>query len=78
MDHAAAHEQIVKIMSTSKVMQHLTHVQYLNMPSVEGLKGDQASVEEMKDILLERRDYMAETINSIKGLSCRKPEGAFL
>ncbi|MFA5576083.1 MAG: aminotransferase class I/II-fold pyridoxal phosphate-dependent enzyme, partial [Tissierellaceae bacterium] len=24
-----------------------------------------------------RRNYMYDTINSIKGLSCRKPEGAF-
>ncbi|NLK42880.1 MAG: aminotransferase class I/II-fold pyridoxal phosphate-dependent enzyme, partial [Tissierellia bacterium] len=45
--------------------------------SVEGLLGDQSDVEEMKKHFEDRRNYMFETINSIKGLSCRKPEGAF-
>ncbi|MBU5426598.1 pyridoxal phosphate-dependent aminotransferase [Tissierella pigra] len=75
--YAAAHEKIVKIMSN--IQSHATSnpCSISQYASVEGLKGDQASVEEMKRHFVERRDYMAETINSIKGLSCRKPEGAF-
>ena len=75
--YAAAHEKIVKVMSN--IQSHATSnpCSISQYASVEGLKGDQASVEEMKRHFVERRDYMAETINSIKGLSCRKPEGAF-
>lgn len=75
--YAAAHEQIVKVMSN--IQSHATSnpCSISQYASVEGLMGDQGSVEEMKKHFVERRDYMAETINSIKGLSCRKPEGAF-
>ncbi len=45
--------------------------------SVEALNGDQSSVELMRKEYLKRRDYMVERINSIDGISCRKPNGAF-
>ncbi len=75
--YAAAHEDIVKVMSN--IQSHATSnpCSISQYASVIGLLGDQSSVEEMKKHFVERRDYMAETINSIKGLSCRKPEGAF-
>ena len=45
--------------------------------SVEALNGDQTSVAEMKKEYVARRDYMVERINSIDGISCKKPNGAF-
>ncbi|MBQ7097229.1 MAG: pyridoxal phosphate-dependent aminotransferase [Clostridia bacterium] len=45
--------------------------------SVEALNGDQSSVAEMKKEYVARRDYMVERINSIEGISCKKPNGAF-
>lgn len=45
--------------------------------SVEALNGDQSSVESMRLEYEKRRDYMVERINSIDGISCRKPDGAF-
>ncbi len=45
--------------------------------SVEALNGDQSSVETMRVEYEKRRDYMVERINSIDGISCRKPDGAF-
>lgn len=45
--------------------------------SIEGLKGPQDSVEAMRKCFLERRDYIVKAINSIDGLTCRNPEGAF-
>ena len=45
--------------------------------SIEGLLGSQDSVYEMKKHFGQRRDRMAELINSIEGVSCKKPEGAF-
>lgn len=45
--------------------------------SVEALNGDQSSVESMRLEYEKRRDYMVERINSIDGISCKKPDGAF-
>lgn len=75
--YAAAHEDIIKVMSN--IQSHATSnpCSISQYASVEGILGDQSSVEEMKKHFVERRDYMADTINSIKGLSCKKPKGAF-
>ncbi len=45
--------------------------------SVEALLGDQSSVSAMREEYIKRRDYMVDRINSIDGISCRKPNGAF-
>ncbi len=45
--------------------------------SVEALNGDQSSVAMMRAEYIKRRDYMVERINSIDGISCREPHGAF-
>ena len=45
--------------------------------AIEALSGPQDSVFEMRDVFQKRRDYIVERINSIEGVSCRKPEGAF-
>lgn len=45
--------------------------------AVEALNGDQSFIDEMKKTYIERRDYMIDRINSINGLSCSKPSGAF-
>jgi len=45
--------------------------------SVEALNGPQDSIMAMKDVFEERRNYLVASINSMSGLSCRKPDGAF-
>ena len=45
--------------------------------SVEALDGDQSAVAAMKAEYIKRRDYMVERINSISGISCKTPHGAF-
>lgn len=45
--------------------------------SIEGLGGDQSSVEKMKKAFDARRKYMVNRINQIEGLSCIVPKGAF-
>ncbi len=75
--YAAAHEDIIKVMGN--IQSHTTSnpCSISQYASVAGLLGDQEGIEEMKNHFMKRRDYMANTINSIKGLSCRKPKGAF-
>ena len=45
--------------------------------AVEALNGDQSIIATMKKTYIERRDYMVDKINSIDGLSCKTPHGAF-
>ncbi|MFA7533525.1 MAG: aminotransferase class I/II-fold pyridoxal phosphate-dependent enzyme, partial [Tissierellaceae bacterium] len=75
--YAAAHEDIIKVMSN--IQSHATSnpSSISQYASVEGLLGDQSNIEKMRVQFEERRNYMYNTINSIDGLSCRQPEGAF-
>ena len=45
--------------------------------SAVALASSQELVDEMRSAFEERRDYMVERMNSIEGVSCIKPEGAF-
>lgn len=45
--------------------------------AVAALNGPQKCVETMRQAFEVRRDYIVERVNSIKGVSCLKPEGAF-
>ena len=75
--YAAAHEDVTKVMSN--IQSHTTSnpCSISQYASVVGLSGDQSSIEQMKEQFDKRRKFMVEKINSIKGLSCRNPRGAF-
>ena len=45
--------------------------------SMEALNGDQTCVTEMRDAFLRRRDLILKHVNSIKGVKCTTPGGAF-
>jgi aspartate aminotransferase len=45
--------------------------------SVAGLNGAEEPIKEMVAEFAKRRDFMVERVNQTKGLSCRKPQGAF-
>lgn len=47
------------------------------LAAVEALNGPQDSVEDMRKVFQERRDYIVGRINAMEGVSCLKPEGAF-
>jgi aspartate/methionine/tyrosine aminotransferase len=44
---------------------------------VEALRGDQASVEQMRSEFQRRRGVFVTSLNKIRGFSCRMPKGAF-
>ncbi|PYY15187.1 MAG: aspartate aminotransferase [Acidobacteria bacterium] len=50
---------------------------FTQMAGVAALQGDQASVEQMREEFLKRRDVMVDALNEIKGFRCQKPGGAF-
>jgi len=75
--YAAATEEMVKLMSN--IQSHTTSnpnsiAQYA---SVAALRGDSSSMASMVAEFKNRRDYMVNKINTIDGLSCITPEGAF-
>ena len=45
--------------------------------AIEALKGPQDAVAEMVAAFQERRDYLVDALNHIKGISCAMPQGAF-
>ncbi|MDR0916419.1 MAG: pyridoxal phosphate-dependent aminotransferase [Oscillospiraceae bacterium] len=45
--------------------------------AVEALAGDQSTIEDMRKIFEQRRDYVVQHVNAIQGLSCPTPHGAF-
>ena len=45
--------------------------------AIEALNGPQEGIIAMRDVFEQRRNYIVERVNSIDGVSCRKPEGAF-
>jgi len=75
--YSAANEEITKVMSN--IQSHATSnpntiAQYA---SIEALSGDQGEVEKMIEVFKKRRNYMVARINSIEGIYCKKPKGAF-
>lgn len=50
---------------------------FTQIAGVEALRGDQSSVDHMRDEFQRRRDIFVAGLNKIKGFSCRMPKGAF-
>lgn len=75
--YVAANEKLAKAMGN--IQSHATSNpnSIAQAAAVEALNGDQSIIETMKKTYIERRDYMVDKINSIDGLSCKTPHGAF-
>jgi aspartate aminotransferase len=50
---------------------------FTQVAGVEAIRGDQSSVDRMRDEFQRRRDVFVAGLNKIKGFSCRLPKGAF-
>lgn len=75
--YVAANKDIAKIMSNMQSHTTSNPCSISQYASVEGLRGDQLAIAEMRGEFIKRRDYMVEKINSIDKVSCLKPKGAF-
>ena len=75
--YVAANEKLAK--AIGNIQSHATSNpnSIAQAAAVEALNGDQSIIETMKKTYIERRDYMVDKINSIDGLSCKTPHGAF-
>lgn len=77
LGYIAAHEDIIKLINNFQSHTTSNAGTISQYASIEALNGDQSKIEEMRKAFDERRIYMVKAINEIKGLSCRKPLGAF-
>jgi len=50
---------------------------FTQIAGIEAIRGDQSSVDHMRDEFQRRRDVFVAGLNKIKGFSCRLPKGAF-
>ncbi|HEV3513131.1 MAG TPA: pyridoxal phosphate-dependent aminotransferase [Candidatus Sulfotelmatobacter sp.] len=50
---------------------------FTQVAGIEAIRGDQSSVDQMRDEFQRRRDVFVAGLNKIKGFSCRMPKGAF-
>lgn len=75
--YCATNKTLAKIMSN--FLSHSTGAPSTisQWASVEALTGPQEGIEAMRLAFLERRDYIVKRINSIPGVSCIVPNGAF-
>jgi len=75
--YAAGPEEIIKGMS--KIQGHSTSNpnSIAQKASVEALNGKQDTIEEMRKAFDERRKYIVKRLNSIEGIFCLNPAGAF-
>lgn len=77
LGYSAAREDITKAMV--KIQSHSTSnpTSFVQKAGVEALNGPQEAVERMVEEFKKRRDYIIKRLNSMKGISCFNPPGAF-
>lgn len=74
---AAANAKIAKAMANIQSHAASNPNSIAQAATVAALEGGEDEVEEMKRHFKQRRDFMVDEINSIEGVSCKKPQGAF-
>ena len=65
--------QITRLMTNS----NSCTASFTQIAGIEAIRGDQSSVDHMRDEFQRRRDVFVAGLNKIKGFSCRMPKGAF-
>lgn len=75
--YACANEKIAKVMANFVSHSTGSACAISQKASAFALTAPQDKIEEMRKSFEERRNYLVERMNSIPGVSCIKPEGAF-
>ena len=73
----AANAEVTKAMANMQSHAASNPSSISQAAALEAYVGEQDTVEEMRKVFEQRRNYMVERINSIEGVSCKMPEGAF-
>lgn len=75
--YAGGDQQVIKAMS--KIQSHSTSnpTSIAQAASVAALRGSEEFIKMMRSEFNHRREYMCDKLNSMNGVSCLRPEGAF-
>lgn len=75
--YSAAHPEVAKAMANLQSHASSNPNSIAQEATIAALSGGKEEIAFMKSEFKKRRDYMVERINSIPGVSCRNPHGAF-
>jgi len=75
--YAAGPKDIIKAISKIQSQSTSNPSSISQAAAVEALNGTQDFIKERSNSFKERRDFVVNSLNSIKGISCLKPNGAF-
>ena len=75
--YAAGPKEIIRAMTNIQSQSTSNPTSIALKAAAEALKGPQDSLEKMRKEFENRRNYIVERLNGIKGVSCFKPQGAF-
>ena len=75
--YAAGPKEIIKAMAKIQSQSTSNPTSISQAAAVEALNGTQDFIKERSDSFKERRDFVVDSLNNIKGINCLKPEGAF-
>ena len=75
--YAAGPKEIIKAMAKIQSQSTSNPTSISQAAAVEALNGTQEFIKERSDSFKERRDFVVDSLNNIKGINCLKPEGAF-
>jgi aspartate aminotransferase len=75
--YAAGPKEIIKAIGKIQSQSTSNPSSISQAAAVEALNGRQDFIKERAETFKERRDFVVNSLNNIKGLSCLKPNGAF-
>ena len=75
--YAAGPKEIIKAMAKIQSQSTSNPTSISQAAAVEALNGTQDFISERSNSFKERRDFVVDSLNNIKGISCLSPEGAF-
>ena len=75
--YAAGPKEIIKAIGKIQSQSTSNPSSVSQAAAVEALNGAQDFIQQRSDAFKERRDFVVNSLNNIKGISCLKPNGAF-
>ena len=75
--YAGGNQDLIKAMGKLQSQSTSNPTSISQAAAVEALNGDNSFIAERSQIFKKRRDNLISELNSMNGISCRKPEGAF-
>jgi len=77
LGYGIMHEDLAERITRLLINSNSCTTHFVQYAGIEALKGPQDSVDAMVEEFTRRRDLIVDGLNSMKGVTCRKPDGAF-